>query len=128
MLDPTNRNRFVLVNEDNRSVALEAWRDGIGLRTFLGKVWQQKPMFIRLMLAGAVAGCLLGLAYGLARTPKFSASAELLISNTTLQLSGPDAVVTQIFVENSLIQSAIELLKSSSVLGRAIDRIGLYTI
>lgn len=128
MLDPTNRNRFVLVNEDNRSAAPEPWRDGIGLRTFLEKVRQQRSMFLRLMIGGAVTGCLLGLAYGLARTPKFSASAELLISNTTLQLSGPDAVVTQIFVENSLIQSAIEMLKSSSVLGRVIDRIGLDNI
>jgi Mrp family chromosome partitioning ATPase/capsular polysaccharide biosynthesis protein len=128
MLDSTNSKRPVYVGVESRSVAPEPWRDGIGFRIFLHKVHQQRLMIVHLMLVSAVIGWLAGLTYCLVRIPAFSASSELLISNTTLQLSGPDAVVTQILVENSLIQSAIEMLKSSRVLERAIDRIGLENI
>jgi hypothetical protein len=41
------------------------------------------------------------------------------------QLSGPNAVVIRILVENSHIESAIEVLKSGRVLDRVIDEIGL---
>src|SRR5437867_9634586 len=121
MLDTTNTKRPVLVGVENRSIAPEPWRDGIGFRVFLGKVRQQRPKIVRSMLVGAVVAWLAGIGYNLVKVPEFSASSELLISNTTLQLSGPDAVVTQILVENSLIQSAIEMLKSSKVLERTID-------
>ena len=125
MLDATNRQRSVVGGAEYPSVAPEAWREGIDFRIFLGKVRQRKSMIARLALVGFLGGLIAGVAYGLVRTPKFSASSELLITNTTLQLSGPDAVVTQILVENSVIQSAIEMLKSSSVLDRVIDRFGL---
>jgi Mrp family chromosome partitioning ATPase/capsular polysaccharide biosynthesis protein len=128
MLDPTNSKRPVFAGVENRSIPPDTWRDGIGFRIFLGKLYHQRLLIVRLMLVGAVLAWLAGIAYSLVRIPAFSASSELLISNTTLQLSGPDAVVTQILVENSLIQSAIEMLKSSSVLERAIDRIGLEKI
>ncbi|OKO85529.1 hypothetical protein AC629_18785 [Bradyrhizobium sp. NAS80.1] len=100
----------------------------MGLSTFLMKVRQRKRMIRRSMLIAAAVGSLVGLGYSLVRSQAFSASSELLISNTTLQLSGPDAVVTQILVENSLIQSAIEILRSNSVLDRVIDRVGLDVI
>jgi Mrp family chromosome partitioning ATPase len=128
MLDSTNSKRLVPTGTENRAVVSEPWRDGIGFAIFLAKVRQLKLMILRLMLVGAAMGWFAGIAYNLVRTPAFSASSELLISNTTLQLSGPDAVVTQILVENSLIQSAIEMLKSSRVLERVIDRIGLEKV
>jgi hypothetical protein len=71
---------------------------------------------------------LAGLAYNTVRVPAYSASSELLISNTTLALSGPEAVVTQVLLENSLIESAIEILKSGRVLERVIDKLGLEEI
>jgi Mrp family chromosome partitioning ATPase len=52
-----------------------------------------------------------------------------LISNTTLQLSGPEAVVTpQILLENSLMDSTIQMLRSGIVLERVIDKLGLEEI
>jgi uncharacterized protein involved in exopolysaccharide biosynthesis len=81
-----------------------------------------------LMLVGAVVGWVMSIAYVVVRVSAYSASSEILISNTTLQLSGPDAVVTQILVENSLVENAIELLRSGSVLGRVIDKVGLEEI
>jgi succinoglycan biosynthesis transport protein ExoP len=103
-------------------------RPEIRFRTFLEKLRQRRRLMIVLTLVGAVAGWLAGLAYIAVRVPAFSASSELLISNTTLQLSGPEAVVTQILVENSLIQSAIEVLSSGRVLDRVIDKVGLEEI
>jgi Mrp family chromosome partitioning ATPase/capsular polysaccharide biosynthesis protein len=129
MLDTTNRRLSVIPLPANHSFApSEAWRDGIGLRMFLAKVRQRRPMIACLMLVAATVGSLAGFSYNFIRSQAFSASSELLISNTTLQLSGPDAVVTQILVENSLIQSAIEILKSNGVFERVIDRIGLDVI
>jgi succinoglycan biosynthesis transport protein ExoP len=128
MLDATSRKHSVFAGAEDRFVAPEPWRDGIGFRMFMAKVRRQKRIILRLMLVGAVTGFAAGIAYNLVRVPTFSASSELLISNTALQLSGPDAVVTQILVENSLIQSAIVMLKSSRVLERVVDRIGLENI
>ena len=126
MLDATN-SRLPGV-DGGQSAQQNRWREGIGLRTFAEKVRQRRKMIIVLMLTGAVLGCMAGLAYVAIRVPAFSASSELLISNTTLQLSGPEAVVTQVLVENSLIESAIELLKSGKVLERVIDKLGLEEI
>jgi Mrp family chromosome partitioning ATPase/capsular polysaccharide biosynthesis protein len=128
MLDSTKSKRPVFVELEPRPVAPEPWRDGIGFRVFLTKVRQQRLMIVRLILLGSIMMCVAGLAYSLVRTPAFTASSELLILNTTLQLSGPEAVVTQILVENSLIQSAIEMLKSGKVLERVIGRLGLENI
>ena len=128
MLDPTNREPPLPTGAEERSLATESWRDGIGFSIFSAKLRQRRPTLLRLMLIGALTGWLGGIAYNLVRIPTFSASSELLISNTTLQMSGPDAVVTQVIVENSLIQSAIEMLKSTRVLDRVIDGMGLETI
>jgi Mrp family chromosome partitioning ATPase/capsular polysaccharide biosynthesis protein len=126
MLDSTKRPVFAEL--ENRSIAPKPWRDGIGFRIYLAKIRQQRPMIVGLMLVGAVMVWLASVAYILVRTPAFSASSELLVSNTTLQLSGSDAAVTQILVENSLIQSAIEMMRSSRVLERTLDRLGLENI
>src|SRR5258708_17029886 len=128
MLDSTKGHRPVFLEPENRSIAPQPWRDGIGCSTYVAKISQQKLMIVRLMLLGAIMVSLPGLAYSLVRTPAFTASSDLLISNTSLQLSGPDAVVTQMFVENTLIQNAIEILKSSRVIERAVDRLGLENI
>jgi Mrp family chromosome partitioning ATPase/capsular polysaccharide biosynthesis protein len=127
MLDTTNRKRYVLTGVEPR-VAPEPWRDGIGFRMFMVKVHQLKRRIIRLMCICAALGCLAGVTYNFLRIPTYTASSELLTANTTLQMSGQDAVVTQVMVENTLIQSEIEMLKSSSVLGRVVDRMGLEEI
>jgi polysaccharide biosynthesis/export protein ExoF len=128
MLDSTKGQHHFPFELENRSIAPEPWRDGIGFRLHLAKIRQQRPMIVCWMLVGAVMVWLASVAYILVRTPAFSAFSELLISNTTLQQSGPDAVVTQLLVENSLVQSAIEMAKSSRVLERAVDRLGLENI
>lgn len=129
MLDTANRRRSVTVYADHHSLPPEAaWGEGIGLKAFMAKARQRRSMIARTIVVTAVVGALAGFGYSLVRTQAFSASSELLISNTTLQLSGPDAVVTQILVENSLIQSAIEILKSNNVFERVIDTIGLDAV
>ncbi|WGD54934.1 AAA family ATPase [Bradyrhizobium sp. CB1650] len=128
MLDKANRRPSFTHAADQDSAPSETWREGVGVNAFLAKVGQRRSMLTRLMLIGAALGSMAGVGYSLVRSQTFSASSELLISNTTLQLSGPDAVVTQILVENSLIQSAIEILRSNSVLERVIDRMGLDAI
>lgn len=128
MLDATNSRQSAAIGSRAQSLASDPWRDGIGFRTFLGKVKQRRSMLFALMLVGFVFGGLASVAYLVVRMPAFSATSELLISNTTLQLSGPDAVVTQILVENSLIQSAMEMVKSSAVLERVIVKVGLDDI
>ena len=102
--------------------------DKISFRTSLPKVRQRRRMMMVLTLVGAAVGMLAGLAFVAIRVPAFSASSELLISNTTLQLSGPEAVVTQVLLENSLIESAMALLKSGRVLERVIDKLGLEEV
>ena len=100
MLDATN-SRLSVIDEGDRPGQVNPWQEGISFRTFLEKVRQRRHMMMVLTLVGAAVGCLAGLAYVTVRVPAFSASSELLISNTTLQLSGPEAVVTQILVKTN---------------------------
>ncbi|WP_161491222.1 AAA family ATPase [Bradyrhizobium neotropicale] len=120
MLDATN-SRLSVIDQENQQ---PPWRDGTGLRTLIEKLRYHRRMMMVLTLVGATVGWVASLAYITVRVPAFSASSDILISNTTLQLSGTDAVVTQILVENSLIQSAIEVLRSGRVLGRVVDKVG----
>jgi Mrp family chromosome partitioning ATPase len=127
MLDAT-KTRFPAIDEGDQPVQQNPWGDRASFWTFVEKACQRRHMIMVLMLIGAVVGWAASLAYVAVRVPAFSASSELLISNTTLQLSGTDAVVTQILLENSLIESAIEVLRSGSVLDRVIEKIGLEEI
>lgn len=128
MLHSSNRTNHISVLEDRPTAVPDAFREGIGLDMLLTKIRQRKRMLVRLMLAGALVGAVASIIYSVVRTPTYTASSELLISNTTLQLSGPEAVVTQILVENSVMQTAMEMVKSSNVLYRAIDKFGLDRI
>src|SRR6185312_8024800 len=122
MLDATN-NRLAIIDERDWPVQQNARRDG-SLSKFVENIRQRRHMIVLLTLVGATLGWLASLAYIAFRVAAFSASSAILISNTTLQLSGQDAVVTQILVENSLVENAIELLRSSRVLGRVVDKLG----
>jgi Mrp family chromosome partitioning ATPase/capsular polysaccharide biosynthesis protein len=126
MLDATN-SRLAVIDEGDWPGQQSPPHDG-GFRTFVEKVRQRRHMMMVLVLVGAVVGWVASLVYIGVRVPAFSASSEILISNTTLQLSGPDAVVTQILVENSLVENAIEVLRSGRVLGRVIDKLGFEEI
>lgn len=125
MLDATKRSLQTIELEELQQ---DPRNNGNSFRTLAEKIRQRRRMIMIAVLVGTVAGWLTGLAYIVVRVPAFSASSELLVSNTTLQLSGPEAVVTQILVENSLIQSAMEVLRSGSVLERVIDKFGLEEI
>jgi Mrp family chromosome partitioning ATPase/capsular polysaccharide biosynthesis protein len=127
MLDAT-KSRLPIIDSGYRPDQGDSGPDKISLRTSLQKVRQRRRMMMVLTLVGAAAGMLAGIAFVAIRVPAFSASSELLISNTTLQLSGPEAVVTQVLLENSLIESAMALLKSGKVLERVIDKLGLEEV
>jgi Mrp family chromosome partitioning ATPase/capsular polysaccharide biosynthesis protein len=122
MLDATNA-RLAVIDDGDWPARQNTRRDG-NLGRFVENIRQRRHMIMRLAIVGAAAGWLASLAYIAIRVTAFSASSEILISNTTLQLSGPDAVVTQILVENSLVENALELMRSGRVLGRVIDKIG----
>src|ERR1700733_2598728 len=124
MLDTTTSRPAVIEGE----WPVEPPRREGGFWRFVENVRQRRRMVVILALVGAAIGWGASLAYIVVRVPAFSASSEILISNTTLQLSGPDAVVTQILVENSLVENALEMLKSGRVLGRVIDQVGLEEI
>jgi Mrp family chromosome partitioning ATPase/capsular polysaccharide biosynthesis protein len=127
MLDAT-KSRLPIIDDGYRPYPENPGPDKIGFRTSLQKVRQRRRMTVVLTLIGATIGMLIGLFYVAVRVPAFSASSELLISNTTLQLSGPEAVVTQVLLENSLIESAMALLKSGRVLERVIEKLGLEEV
>src|SRR3569832_759225 len=121
MLDTTTR-RPAVIDEGEWSIQPPS-REG-GFWRFVENVRQRRRMMAVMVLVGAAVGWAASLAYIAVRVTAYAASSEILITNTTLQLSGPDAVVTQILVENSLIENALELLKSGRVLGRVIDKVG----
>ncbi|MFT4115726.1 cellulose synthase operon protein YhjQ/BcsQ [Bradyrhizobium sp.] len=124
MLDAT-KGRLPVIDNGYRPGLVVSQPDKINLATSLKSVRQRGRLMIVLTLVGAVIGCLLGLTFIAVRIPAYSASSELMISNTTLNLSGPEAVVTQVMLDNSVIESAMALLKSTRVLERVVDNLGL---
>src|SRR5712691_1492428 len=120
--------RFVSAEAAYPPTMHELWRDGVDFGILKAKLRHRRVMIAWSVLLGALLAGLVGCVYALARNPTFSASSDLLISNTTLQMSGPDAVVAQVLVENSLLESAMVLMKSGQVLERVVDRLGLDTI
>jgi Mrp family chromosome partitioning ATPase len=125
MLDPEKspRNFFVQSTPENASAA--QWRDGLNFKIILAKLRARRSLIWQWMVLSGILGLLGGVGYSLLRVPAFSAASDLLVSNTTLQLSGQDAVVTQIMVETSLFQSQMELVRSNRVLGRVIEAFGV---
>ena len=127
MLDSSGHTRDSLVQSAS-CAANSTWQDGVDFDILRSKLFHQQRVIYSLVVAGALIASIAGGVYSFLRTPVFSASTAMLISNTSLQLSGSDAVVTQLMVENSLIQSQLELLKSGKVLGRVVDDLGIETI
>jgi Mrp family chromosome partitioning ATPase/capsular polysaccharide biosynthesis protein len=119
--------RFV-VDEPDQSSRRDSWLDGPDLRTMLRKLWMRRNGLLRLSLTGLAVGLALAVVALMVRAPGYRASSEMLVSYTSLQLSGQDAAVTQMLVDGSIVQSQIELVRSNSVLGRTVARLGAQTI
>jgi Mrp family chromosome partitioning ATPase/capsular polysaccharide biosynthesis protein len=125
MLDDGHRRlRFSFADTENPQSSREAWRDGIDIGVLISKISRQHRLLRRGALLGGIAMSALAAAWLLLRTPIWSAATEVLVSNTTLQLSGQDAVVTQLMVENTLLQSQMLLARSSAVMERVVGKLG----
>jgi Mrp family chromosome partitioning ATPase/capsular polysaccharide biosynthesis protein len=125
MLDGGHRRlQFTFADTGELPLPREAWRDGIDIGVLISKIGRQRRLLRRGVLLGAVTMSALAAAWLLLRTPTWSATTEVLVSNTTLQLSGQDAVVTQLMVENTLLQSQMLLARSNAVMERVASRLG----
>jgi Mrp family chromosome partitioning ATPase/capsular polysaccharide biosynthesis protein len=126
MLDGGHRRlQFSFADTQDPPLPREDWRDGIDIGVMISKINRQHRLLRRGALLGCIAMSALAAAWLLLRTPTWSAGTEVLVSNTTLQLSGQDAVVTQLMVENTLLQSQMLLARSSAVMERVVSKIGL---
>ncbi|MGL4636642.1 MAG: AAA family ATPase [Beijerinckiaceae bacterium] len=125
MLDGRRKLPFSFAQPEETAPPPEPWRDGLDVGLILSKIRERK----RLAIAGATLGALClgacGAAWLTLRPTFYSAATEILITNTTLQLSGQDAVVTQLMVENTLLQSQILLARSNAVMDRTIAKVGM---
>jgi Mrp family chromosome partitioning ATPase/capsular polysaccharide biosynthesis protein len=128
MHDAPRKLRVELSDPSISPSAREVWRDGVDLKVLRAKLRDRRMMIARMAASGALLFGIVALTFAHLHNSPYSASAELLISNTTLQVSGQDAAVTQVMVDNSLIESEIELLKSGVVLGRVVDTVGLDAV
>jgi capsular polysaccharide biosynthesis protein/cellulose biosynthesis protein BcsQ len=106
------------------STVAPLWQEGVNFDVIRSKLRHRWPTIIWSAALGAVLCAALAASYVFTRTSAYSASSQLLIANTTLQLSGPDAFVTQLPIENSLVQSEMELARSDTVLKRVINQFG----
>ena len=124
MLDVTKQMHVEKEEPEGVLPAGLAWREGVNFDVIRSKLCQRRPAIIWSAVLGAVICAVLVALYIFDRTPTYAASSKILIANTTLQLSGPDAFVMQLSIENSLIQSEMELVRSGEVLKRVIDGLG----
>lgn len=119
--------RFVVDGLDRPS-GRDTWFDGPDLRLLALKLWMRRREIGRLTLVGLAAGAVLAVAAVLVRAPSYRASSELIVSYTSLQLSGQDAAVTQMLVDGSIVQSQIELVRSNGTLSRTVERLGAEAV
>jgi Mrp family chromosome partitioning ATPase len=124
MLDGRRKLPFSFAGVEEISPSPEPWRDGLDILVILSKIREQKRLLLKGMILGSLCFGLCGMGWLVLRSTAYSAGTEILIANTTLQLSGQDAVVTQLMVENTLLQSQILLARSNAVMERAIIKIG----
>jgi Mrp family chromosome partitioning ATPase/capsular polysaccharide biosynthesis protein len=125
MLDGGHRRlQFSFADTGDAPLPREAWRDGVDIDVLISKINRQRRLLRRGAFLGSIAMSALAAAWLLLRTPTWSAATEALVSNTTLQLSGQDAVVTQLMVENTLLQSQMLLARSSAVMERVVSKLG----
>jgi Mrp family chromosome partitioning ATPase len=124
---PPGKFRFVVDDTDQGPVR-ERWHDGPDLKVWGLKLWMRRHRIGRLAVAGAAAGLAVGLIASGLRAPAYRASSELILSYTSLQLSGQDAAVTQMLVDGSVVQSQIELVRSNGVLARTVQRLGAQAV
>jgi Mrp family chromosome partitioning ATPase/capsular polysaccharide biosynthesis protein len=125
MLDDGHRRlRFSFADTEDPPQTREAWRDGVDVGVLISKINRQRRLLRHGAVLGGIAMSTFAAAWLLLRTPTWSATTEVLVSNTTLQLSGQDAVVTQLMVENTLLQSQILLARSSAVMERVVGKLG----
>jgi uncharacterized protein involved in exopolysaccharide biosynthesis len=119
--------RFVVDGLDKAPVR-DSWLDGPDLRVLGLKLWMRRGPIGRLAAIGAAAGLALAAAATLLRAPTYRSSSDLILSYTSLQLSGQDAAVTQMLVDGSVVQSQIELVRSNGVLARTVERLGAQNV
>jgi Mrp family chromosome partitioning ATPase len=106
----------------------DSWLDGPDLKVWGLRIWMRRRRIGRLAILGAAAGLALGLVASALSAPAYRASSDLILSYTSLQLSGQDAAVTQMLVDGSVVQSQIELARSNGVLARTVERLGAQTV
>jgi Mrp family chromosome partitioning ATPase/capsular polysaccharide biosynthesis protein len=125
MLDGGHRRlQFSFADTEDSPLPRVAWRDGVDIGVLVSKINRQRRLLRHGALLGVIAMSALAATWLLLRTPTWSAGTEVLVSNTTLQLSGQDAVVTQLMVENTLLQSQMLLARSSAVMERVVGKLG----
>lgn len=102
----------------------DPWIDGPDLGALIAKLRVRRGALLIALAAGAGLGLALGSGLSTLRPSVYTASTELMVAHTSLQLSGPDAALTQMLVDGSIIQSQIELARSNGVLERTVERLG----
>jgi polysaccharide biosynthesis/export protein ExoF len=128
MLQRGSNGRRPAAGLENPIFSRDFYVEGQDVRQLLAVLKQSRRRMVVMAIVGAVVALIGGGLYVTLRTQTYTASANLLIYNTTMQMSGPDAVVTQVMVENTLVQDDIELAKSSRVINLAIDAVGAAVV
>jgi Mrp family chromosome partitioning ATPase/capsular polysaccharide biosynthesis protein len=128
MLETHSKRAFSFADSTNERPPREAWRDGVNIPLLLAKIRARRSLLGRITAMAALASVALAVAIIMLRPAVYRAGSEILIANTTLQLSGQDAVVTQLLVENTLLQSQMLLARSNTVMERVIERLGAEQI
>jgi Mrp family chromosome partitioning ATPase/capsular polysaccharide biosynthesis protein len=124
MLETQSRNsyRFADVAPDRN--AREEWREGVSIPLLLAKIRARRALLWRFVMVAVAVSMALATMVIVLRPAVYRAGSEILIANTTLQLSGQDAVVTQLMVENTLLQSQMLLARSNAVMQRMVEKLG----
>lgn len=77
------------------------------------------------ILLSVVAGLLLALVYLAVATPTYTASTSIFVDPRYRKMVGDDVVQGGVGVDLALIETQLSILRSDSVLGRVVDRLGL---
>lgn len=106
--------------EDSRNTA--GVTDVVDIGAFLSLMWRRKMALISSIFLGLILGALY--AYVLA-TPMYRSTAVVMLNNREQQIVDFESVVGNLGSDGVVINTELEVLKSSTLLGKVVDKLRL---
>src|SRR5688572_25786600 len=97
---------------------------GLDLRVLLQIARRRAPMVVAIAVLAGLAAAI----YAMQLTPVYTARATLLIDPPKGEATGAEAVFSRSYVDDSVLESQLELIQTSAMAERVVKRLELHEL